>query len=521
MAEWASGYVTEVTYTQGYYRELSPLSMRFALHCAGYKAPPAEGFSYGELGFGQGVSLNFHAAAHPDSQFFGADINPAHAANALEMARQSGATLEITDASFADLLARETLPALDYLALHGIWSWVSAENQAVLVALFERLLKPGGVLYLSYNCLPGWSQGMPLRHLMTLHAERAGTGKGVIDRTREAMAFTQSVADLNLGYFQQNPNLKDKVKSMSAQNPNYLVHEYMNRDWRIMHFAEVAEALVEARLDFAAAASPADQLDAFRIPAAGMALLNEQTDPIMRQTLRDYLVNQQFRRDLFVRGGRKLGAVAQQRALDQSLFVLMKPIAALRNDIAPGAKGIDPVMRLRILDAIHAVTGPVSMAELVAQLQRDEESKPTALYVRQLLMELLSAGEVSVAQVPDLNARTHAEKLNQAACASAGEVTENPALLSPVTGGAIQLGLIQMVLLHVLMTQQAASGGSLAVSELAARCWARLSLLGLRVVSGGKACQSEEENLAALNRIGQTFLNDELPWLGQLGIFRV
>ena len=94
MAEWHAGYVTELTYTQGYYRELSPLAMRFALHCAGYKAPPAQGFTYCELGFGQGISLNIHAAAHPDSAFWGNDFNPAHARHANALAQASGARFE-------------------------------------------------------------------------------------------------------------------------------------------------------------------------------------------------------------------------------------------------------------------------------------------------------------------------------------------------------------------------------------------------------------------------------------------
>ena len=107
MADWAAGYVTEVNYTQGYYRELSPLAMQFALTCAGFKAPALDKFSYCELGFGQGLSLNFHAAVHGEAgHFFGADINPAHVAIARETATLSQATLDVCDQSFAELLAR-------------------------------------------------------------------------------------------------------------------------------------------------------------------------------------------------------------------------------------------------------------------------------------------------------------------------------------------------------------------------------------------------------------------------------
>jgi hypothetical protein len=47
--------------------------------------------------------------------------------------------------------------------LHGIWSWVSEDNRQIILDFIDRKLKPGGVLYLSYNTQPGWSAFMPLR----------------------------------------------------------------------------------------------------------------------------------------------------------------------------------------------------------------------------------------------------------------------------------------------------------------------------------------------------------------------
>jgi len=62
MTEWTEGYITEIEYTRGYYRELSPNLQRFALLAAGYAQPPEEG-AYLELGYGQGLALAIHAAA--------------------------------------------------------------------------------------------------------------------------------------------------------------------------------------------------------------------------------------------------------------------------------------------------------------------------------------------------------------------------------------------------------------------------------------------------------------------------
>ena len=52
----------------------------------------------------------------------------------------------------------------------------------------------GGVLYLSYNSTPGWSPAMPLRHLMTPHAELAGSE----DTCPDLQAAAQMIAEHKL-----------------------------------------------------------------------------------------------------------------------------------------------------------------------------------------------------------------------------------------------------------------------------------------------------------------------------------
>jgi hypothetical protein len=61
MTDWTSGYVADIGYTFGYYGELNPLSANLALLSAGIVPPEVK--TACELGFGQGVSVNIHAAA--------------------------------------------------------------------------------------------------------------------------------------------------------------------------------------------------------------------------------------------------------------------------------------------------------------------------------------------------------------------------------------------------------------------------------------------------------------------------
>jgi hypothetical protein len=61
MSDWTAGYVADIGYTFGYYPEFNPQRMKLAFLNACLVAP--EVGTACELGFGQGMSANIHAAA--------------------------------------------------------------------------------------------------------------------------------------------------------------------------------------------------------------------------------------------------------------------------------------------------------------------------------------------------------------------------------------------------------------------------------------------------------------------------
>jgi len=76
MTDWTAGYVADIGYTFGYYQELNPLRVKLAFLNAGLAVP--EFGSACELGYGQGMSANLHAAASVTS-WHGTDFNPSQA----------------------------------------------------------------------------------------------------------------------------------------------------------------------------------------------------------------------------------------------------------------------------------------------------------------------------------------------------------------------------------------------------------------------------------------------------------
>ena len=65
---WASGYLADIGYTFGYYTELNPLRVNLAFLNTGLVCPQIH--TACELGYGQGLSANLHAAAS-NTQWWG------------------------------------------------------------------------------------------------------------------------------------------------------------------------------------------------------------------------------------------------------------------------------------------------------------------------------------------------------------------------------------------------------------------------------------------------------------------
>ncbi|HEY0467373.1 MAG TPA: class I SAM-dependent methyltransferase, partial [Polyangiaceae bacterium] len=242
--DWTHGYVQNLEYTHHYCRELSPSLLEFACLSRSIATSLADRpLKYLELGFGQGLSLNVHAAA-TQGEFWGTDFIPAHVVNARALALASHSGAQIRADSLEAFARREDLPQFDVIGMHGTWSWISAQNRSAVLDIVRKRLAPGGVFYLSYNALPGCAAELPLRNLLKLHADRVSPPVlGLPEKLDAALSFMRAIAEAGSRHFPAHGESKAWLERMSGQNRNYLAHEYLNRDWQPMGFAEVAELM--------------------------------------------------------------------------------------------------------------------------------------------------------------------------------------------------------------------------------------------------------------------------------------
>lgn len=510
MSDWTAGYVADIGYTFGYYTELNPLRMQLAFLNAGLVMPHIG--TACELGFGQGVSANMHAAASV-ARWYGTDFNPSQAAFAQELASVSGSGAQLFDEGFAEFCKRPDLPDFDFIALHGIWSWISDENRAVIVDFVHRKLKVGGVLYISYNTQPGWASMVPMRHLLTEHAEvMAAPGRGIVSRIDAALDFAEKLLATNPLYARANPHVEARIKKMKEQGRSYLAHEYFNRDWHPMPFSEMAEWLAPAKLNYACSANYVSHVDTVNLTTDQQNFLQEIPDPMFRETVRDFMVNQQFRKDYWVKGARKLSGLERLEALRQHRVLLAAP----RQDVP-----------LKVMGALgeatmnEAVYGPILDAladykpKTVAQLEQALRGKK--LNLNQLLEALLlltGIGALSNVQEDDIvrKAKVQTDKINRHLMNKARSSGDITAVASPVTGGGLSIGRFDQLFLLAFTL------GKKSPEEWAQFVWQIMSVQGESLIKDGKSLGTPEENLAELTAHAKEFAEVRLPLVKALQI---
>jgi SAM-dependent methyltransferase len=511
----ASGSRPDVGYTFGYYRELSPGLIDFALVLAGIEPPAGgPGATYLELGFGQGLSANIHAAASAGT-FWGEDFNATHAANAAEWATASGAKATFTGESFAELGAREDLPDFDYIVLHGIWSWVPAEARGVILDIARRKLKPGGVVYVSYNAQPGWTEILPLRQLMALAADTdEATGDEAAEAIDRAFTFAEALSDVGAAYFTANPGAKQRLNAIARLSRSHLAHDHFNPTWAPQYFAEVEAAWGLTGLSYAASASILDQLDDLNLTPEQIRLLAEMPGVTQRESVRDFLVYQSFRRDLFMREPEFLSAQDRGDRLARQRIALTVDPAAVVYD-APG--GGDEValtedLYAPIIAALAAGDGePRTIAELFSDTVVARLPPPLVL---DAITVLIGSGRAHPAQSPVAveAARPTCRRLNAHLCRRARTSGEVRHLASPVIGAGVRAPRLD----QLFLAARAELGGGPAA--WAAQVDAVFAEQGLSVTRDGRTLEDAAETLAELERLAGEFEARRLPLLIRLGV---
>lgn len=458
---WTDGYQTTVNYTYGYYKDLSPNYQKFCLLLNGVDVPEQqEETAHCELGFGQGLSITFHASASL-AKFYGTDFNPAHAAHAQQLAAQGNIHNEFYDDSFEELLGRTDLPQFDSISLHGIWSWISHENQHFILQFIRKFLKPNGIVYISYNCVTGWATNMPIRELFHSHFNFNSKSANPLQKVKDALDFSESLLKQNPVFAQRNPNAIHKVEELKKQNPNYLIHEYLNQDWQCFSFQQVVRIFEDIKMSYAGSTDLNYHIDNINLSPEHQTFLNNIEHPIFREQCRDYFTNTQFRRDLFIRGKNQLSPLQIQQRVRKIAFALLNTKENFPKNIT-GHLG-----SFQLLEDIYIPIGEFFAKENYRPLTVMElETALPKLNYAQILNALVILCQLGLAQ-PCQSTQSEqvieqTQKLNLYILNQAPFHQNYQFLVSPVTGMAVPISHFHQLFYRALIVDKLKTNKSLA-----------------------------------------------------------
>jgi SAM-dependent methyltransferase len=479
----AAGYTVDLVYPSPFVFGQTPLQMQWAAGCAGApRGPLTEPFRYCDLGCGDGTNLCLLAACYPRAEFVGIDLSAAHIDLARGRAGRAGlANVSFIHASFADVEARN-LPAFDYVAAVGVYSWLAPALQRSLLQFARERLRPGGLVGIHYSCLPGSAVSDPLFHYLRLLAgPQPGNSAARFAAACAALRELSPVAR----FFPANPEALELLRRFESHSPAFVAHDVLNRGLHSLYSSELHAMLAAERLEYLGSADVLPDYPELLLTGAAYAVYQKLTDGAdvpFRESVRDFMQNSAVRFDVFRRAGeptvapgerlRALGDLYLQRAGDTRdlearrrwsagcAVDLTSPVCAAVLDLAAA-----PAMTLGA-----ALASPELKAFAAASVERAVEHLFALGFLNVLVTPPVGVGaaepEAGSKRRYRLTSALNAERLRETLASPADEGLASPVLGSPLlVPAAARVRLMALLGGDITPAWQASGGGATGTLE--------------------------------------------------------
>jgi methyltransferase-like protein/protein-L-isoaspartate O-methyltransferase len=289
------------------------LGLLATLH--GLESVPAERARVLEVGCADGLNVVAMAAHTPGMQAVGFDIvEPS-------LGRRAVADLGVDNVRLerADLLDHRDWGEFDYIVAHGVYAWVADPVRDALMALFARSLAPHGVVFVSYNALPGARLRTMLREIALLHAGETEDAAERVERARELYEFLAPWAEDRPDAY--GAVLAWELRRLRRLPRSVLAHDDLGARYDPVWLRDVVHHASRHGLRYLGDAEP-DELRADRQPAAADEELDKLAggDRVVWEQYADLLAGRAFRQTLLCRGDAPLDEAIEPRRLERLWF---------------------------------------------------------------------------------------------------------------------------------------------------------------------------------------------------------
>jgi SAM-dependent methyltransferase len=210
------------------------LAVMAMLH--GLSPAPVERCRVLEIGCNEAANLIPMAYAIPGSEFVGFDVAGAPVARGQRRIDELGlSNILIFQGDLMEV--GERLGQFDYIIAHGIYAWVPEAVQDRLLAVCKRLLAPDGIVFVSYNALPGGHLRNLVREILLVGAETESDPAQSVARSLE---FLQFVIDARKPGDPFRALLERQAKQMKTRESQAIYHDELGREHRPVSFRDFA-----------------------------------------------------------------------------------------------------------------------------------------------------------------------------------------------------------------------------------------------------------------------------------------
>jgi hypothetical protein len=376
-----------------------------------------------------------------------------------------------------------------------------------------KKLKPGGIVYNSYNCLPGWTNEAPIRRLL-LEFGQLHQGDSA-SKVEKAAKDAEEMAALKLGYFRANPTAADQVGKLTKRAANYLAHEYLNASWNTFYSTDVADEMAAGKLTFLASATLMENHLELMLTDAAAAYARKQPTDRLRQLSQDFLTGQRFRRDVFVRGHPHLPRPETSRYLRNCCFALPGPVEDFveKTKVPRGEISFDQKSAQTIKEAL--AKGSMSLEQIIA----DAGAKKNLQELERTMLLMTAVGKLtpvgSAYQPAPLAGKLErvriVDNINRNLVTVGRNTVSRQYLVAPLVGSGLAVDSLDTVALALLEEGTTVPKLASAVSE-------ELKRRGIRVNKDGAPISDEKEAEAKTTEIVGRFVSRALPVLMRYGV---
>ncbi len=356
----------------------------------------------------------------------------------------------------------------------------------------------------------------PLRRLLL--DSSAGVAGGSIDRARQGVQAAKLLHDAGAAYFTSNPSARSTLETMQKTGLSYVAHEYFHAHHTPMYFADVAGEMAERDLYFVGQLPLHLNYRDLALPPALFALLKGVTNRVAFESVKDFALNESFRRDVYVKGRVGCSPASTASYLERTRFGPAVGVGRIAREARL------PHCTLRFAGPIFDALIPALSASsaTLAELHGEPALAPFgAPEIRDALMRLALGDQVSpmaarTRPAPDPAAGSEARRYRVPSPYNRMVMEQRLAnnspfvLASPIAGTGIVAPMLQGVAIRLLTE----------VEPGARQAWlsAFVDRTPLRLFDGDRAITDKGEQRRLISQEVDRFCRERLPELIRLGV---